>query len=153
MSETTEPSSGPAPKDNRHLKTVIFVVALVGVVGVFQALNAFADPPPDMPADTPHTLILNTENLLVGVGDPATWPTTDANGKPYPLEKKAIERRVNLSCTACHGAPPGLRDEEFASKVTCAVPNKCVATHEKHPQKSTCIKCHRMPPGGAAAVK
>ena len=149
---STEPTSpttdnpAPAAKDNRHIKTAIFVGILVGVVGVFQALNVYADPPPDMPGDLPHTLMLNNQNALIGVGDPAAWPTHDANGKEYPLDKKSIERRVNLSCTTCHGAPAGLRDEEFSNKTVCAVPNKCLPTHETHPQKSTCIKCHRMPP-------
>ncbi len=103
-SEATSPTTdtpAPAPKDNRHVKTIVFVVILVGVVGVFQALNVYADPPPDMPGDLPHTLMLNNQNALIGVGDPAAWPTHDAEGKEYPLDKKSIERRVNLSCTAC----------------------------------------------------
>lgn len=147
-SPTTETPPPPAPNDKRHVKTAIFVAILVGVVAVFQALNVYADPPPDLPANDVHKLMFNTQNALIGLGDPSAWPTHDANGKAYPLDKKSIERRVNLTCASCHGAPAGLRDEDFSAKNICAVPDKCLLNHETHPQKSTCIKCHRMPPKG-----
>ena len=138
-----------APKvKNKHVRTLVFAGLLIGVVALFQILTVLADPPPDLPRDVPHTLMINNQGELIGIGDPAAWPTTDAEGKEYPMDKKAIARRVNFSCTHCHGAPAGLRDEEFGAQKNCAVPTKCLPTHETHPQKTTCIKCHRMPGRG-----
>lgn len=125
-SETPAPAAGEAgaPKRNKTVSTAIFAAAMIIVVGVFIALDRFADPPPNMPGDLLHTLNVNTSGELIGVAEQASWPTTDAEGKELPTGKKAMERRVNLYCASCHGAPPDIKDEEFLQRAACAVPTK-----------------------------
>jgi len=144
-----------APK-NAGLRSGIFFLVLVVVVGTFYYLSTL-DAPPDMPANEIHKLDVNTTGDLVGLaGKPL--PSVDLNGQALKMDKKSLEARVNIQCMQCHGLPPGVglddkdlsreRDAKEALGVVpaCALTGRlCPSNIETHPPKGTCIKCHRMP--------
>jgi hypothetical protein len=116
-------------------RTIAFVVVVGAVLAIVVVLGA-QDAPPTMPATEPHKLRFNLKGDLIGVlGEPGL---DEAEKSGVVLEKKVVEKRVNTTCQACHGAP--------AIDLTghpCATIGKCIP--EKHPPKTECIKCHRMP--------
>lgn len=123
--------------DKRKLwANVAFGVVVLGVVGTFVVLGLQARPPA-MPGGPQHQLRFNLKGQLIGLEtDPPVDPlraTTDA-GFSYDL--KAVERRINSTCQACHGAPG-----EDLSQHGCAQLGGCIPPH--HPPKTECIKCHR----------
>ncbi len=131
---TDAPAAPPPTKSNPVVRTAVFVVVVGLVLGTFVVLGK-QDKPPLMPATAPHKLRFNLAGDLIGVmGEPGLGDGMEG----VVVEKKAVERRVNTTCQACHGAP--------AMDLTghaCATVGKCIP--EQHPPKMECIKCHRMP--------
>ena len=140
MSEPTENEEHPSPAKGGPslVKTAAFAAILVVVVGLFYFLSTL-DAPPNLPRDDVHKLRFNNDSELIGLG-PGELPTVDAAGNTLSLEKKAIEKRVNLQCASCHGAP-GL---DMTTHACNQLSGRCIPEH--HPPKETCIKCHRMGP-------
>jgi hypothetical protein len=145
MSDTppgSEPSSAPSSPPSAMLspaqrarRSTLFLLVVGGVLAVFVVLGRQSSPP-NMPASSPHKLRFNLKGDLVGVeGEPGLQ---DALQPGFVLEKKTVEKRVNTTCFACHGAP-GLDLTTHA----CATVGRCLPPH--HPPKAECIKCHRMP--------
>ena len=128
----TKPQKSPA------VRTTLFLAVVGVVVGTFVLLGR-QEPPPTMPATTPHKLTFTLNGDLIGVtGEPEFDAAAAVGGLAVALEKKAVEKRVNTTCQACHGAA-GLD----LSTHPCAIIGKCIP--ERHPPKTECIKCHRMP--------
>ena len=131
---TDAPAAPPAA--NRTQRTAIFVAVVGGVLAVFFILGQ-QDAPPKMPSSPPHKLRFRVTGELVGVDGEAGLE--DALRPGVELDKKTVEKRVNTTCQACHGAPA-----MDLSSHPCVALKKCVP--ENHPPKTECIKCHRMPP-------
>lgn len=126
-------TDSPAPK-NAAVRTAAFVVVVGAVLAVFIVLGQ-QDAPPSMPSSAPHKLRFNLKGDLIGVEGE---PNLEEALKPgFVLEKKAVEKRVNITCQACHGAP-----SIDLTGHACVALKKCVP--ENHPPKTECIKCHRM---------
>ena len=133
----TDAPPAPAP-DNKSAvaRTLAFVVVVGVVLGTFIVLGQ-QDAPPTMPATAPHKLRFNLKGDLIGVlGEPGL---EEAEKPGVVVEKKVVEKRVNITCQVCHGAPA-----IDLSNHPCRTVGKCIP--EKHPPKTECIKCHRMPP-------
>jgi cytochrome c553 len=139
MSEHPPPSEGPAPPAlstaQRARRSALFVVVVGGVLAVFVILGRQSTPP-TMPASAPHKLRFNLKGELIGVEGEAGLEAALQPG--FVLEKKAVEKRVNTTCLACHGGPG-----DDLSAHACQTVGRCLPPH--HPPKSECIKCHRMP--------
>lgn len=125
---------------NATVKTIIFVVVMAVVLGLFFYLSSL-DRPPHMPAGITHTLRISTQAKLIGLGPEKVDPRT---GRPVAIDdtvqydEKMVEERVNATCTQCHGVPAQDNANHPCQKRT----GKCVPKH--HPPKLTCIKCHRQ---------
>lgn len=138
--ETTDPATETpaqeAPKGfKKHLKSVIFLVIVAGVVATFTILSRL-DHPPDLPSDPIHKFRFDTSGNLVGLAVEDPGGPLIVEHSELKLDLKAIEARVNNVCAGCHGAP-GL---DLTSH-PCVQGGKCIP--EQHPPKNTCIKCHR----------
>ena len=124
-----------------HVKTGLLLVGLGAILGLFTYLSSL-DAPPDLPLNDVHKLRFNTSGDLIGLGA-GPLAKTDADGKPLARDKKSIEKRINTTCKGCHGS----FDTPDLSQHACQQTGLCIP--QKHPPKSTCIKCHRMPTPGS----
>ncbi len=129
---------------NKSLKSFLFFGGLVVVVGVFYALSTL-DAPPDMPPLQQHTLTFNNNNELIGLAD-FSLPRTDADGNEIPQTVKGIAQSINIVCTSCHGGV----NQDLSAHACQQLTAPCLT--DKHPPKSTCIKCHRMASNQPATV-
>ncbi len=128
------------------VKTLLFVAVMAVVLGLFFYLSSL-DRPPHMPAGITHTLRINTQSKLIGLGpekvDPRTGRPTNVD-ESVQYDEKMVENRVNATCTQCHGVPAQDNADHPCQQRT----GKCVPEH--HPPKLTCIKCHRQKNPGKA---
>jgi hypothetical protein len=126
-------------QNKKTLATILFVVVVGGVVGLFTYLGGQGGAPP-MPASKgpQHQLRLNLKGDLIGVeSDPPVDPLQASGGAGFVYDKKAVEKRVNEGCAQCHGAA-GM---DLASHPCRSNGAGCIPDH--HPPKAECIKCHR----------
>lgn len=141
MSETSANGAVKTPK-NKTLSTIAFVALIAGILGFFTFLSK-QDPPPAMPQHLPqHQLKFDLKGQLIGVASEQNLPTeaelaagTATTGTTYDL--KAVEKRINQGCQACHGAP----NMDLSTHACKTGAGPCIPAH--HPPKVECIKCHR----------
>jgi hypothetical protein len=119
--------------------TLAFVLVIGGVVATF-ALLGTADRPPPMAGGPQHELRFSLKGELLGVEtDPPVDPAAPAASAGFSTDLKAVEKRINTGCQACHGAPG-----QDLSTHACQRGGRCLPP--THPPKTECIKCHRMAP-------
>lgn len=134
MSEPT--GTDPPPTKSKGRQSVLFILVMCGVIGVFTYLSSLA-PPPNLPTDSIHRFRFDTHGRLVGLAAEAPGEALIVEHVDFELDKKAVEARINRACATCHGEPgQSLTEHPCATTEAPCIP-------AQHPPKNTCIKCHR----------
>jgi hypothetical protein len=139
MSDEQEaPTAAKTP--NRAVRSLAFL-AIVGVVlGVFFYLSSL-DAPPNLPADAVHGFRFDAKQRLVGLKtDPPDTAPKGPDDENLKYNLKAVEKRINAQCAACHGKPP---EPGMTLDTTVCTANNVPCMPATHPPKDSCIKCHR----------
>lgn len=108
MSDPT-PANKETEKRSRTIKTLLFVVAMAAILGIF-SLASLIDRPLDMPQNADHVAPVGNPNPYCKQCHPA-----DSLPKTHP---KKVER---AECTRCHrqtqeAPPPSLRKDAGMAK-------------------------------------